>query len=43
MELSRTGRIALARGDRGIREKSGLRVAKAVGAEEASEWTGGGV
>ena len=43
VELSRTGRIALARGDRGIREKSGLRVAKAVGAEDAPEWTGGGV
>jgi acetolactate synthase-1/3 small subunit len=43
VELSRTGRIALARGDRGIREKSGLRVARAVGAEDAPEWTGGGV
>jgi acetolactate synthase-1/3 small subunit len=42
VELSRTGRIALSRGDRGIREKSGLRVAKAAGAED-SEWTGGGV
>jgi acetolactate synthase-1/3 small subunit len=42
VELSRTGRIALSRGDRGIREKGGLRVAKAVGAED-SEWTGGGV
>ena len=43
VELSRTGRIALARGDRGIREKSGLRVARAVGAEDSPEWTGGGV
>ena len=43
VELSRTGRIALARGDRGIREKGGLRMAKAAGAEDASEWTGGGV
>jgi acetolactate synthase-1/3 small subunit len=42
VELSRTGRIALSRGDRGIREKGGLRVAKAVGAED-SEWAGGGV
>jgi acetolactate synthase-1/3 small subunit len=42
VELSRTGRIALSRGDRGIREKSGLRVAKAAGAED-SDWTGGGV
>jgi acetolactate synthase-1/3 small subunit len=42
VELSRTGRIALSRGDRGIREKGGLRVAKAAGAEDA-EWTGGGV
>ena len=39
VELSRTGRIALARGDRGIREKGGLRMAKAAGAEDASEWT----
>jgi acetolactate synthase-1/3 small subunit len=43
VELSRTGRIALARGDRGIREKGGLRVAKAAGAEDASDWEGGGV
>ena len=43
VELSRTGRIALARGDRGIREKGGLRVARAVGAEDSPEWTGGGV
>jgi acetolactate synthase-1/3 small subunit len=40
IELSRTGRIALARGDRGIREKgSRRRVLAAV----ADEWTGGGV
>jgi acetolactate synthase I/III small subunit len=43
VELSRTGRIALARGDRGIREKGGLRVAKAAGAEDQPDWTGGGV
>ena len=43
VELSRTGRIALARGDRGIREKGGLRMAKAAGAEDASDWDGGGV
>jgi acetolactate synthase-1/3 small subunit len=43
VELSRTGRIALARGERGIREKGGLRVAKAAGAEEQPDWDGGGV
>jgi acetolactate synthase-1/3 small subunit len=43
VELSRTGRIALARGDRGIQQKAGLRVAKAAGAEDQPEWTGGGV
>jgi acetolactate synthase-1/3 small subunit len=43
VELSRTGRIALARGDRGIQQKGSLRVARAAGAEEQSEWTGGGV
>jgi acetolactate synthase-1/3 small subunit len=43
VELSRTGRIALARGDRGIQQKGGLRVAKAAGAEDQPEWTGGGV
>ena len=32
VELSRTGRIALSRGDRGIKERV-LRSAKAVGAE----------
>lgn len=40
VELSRTGRIALARGDRGIKERTG-RVRAAAGAVE--EWTGGGV
>jgi acetolactate synthase-1/3 small subunit len=40
IELSRTGRIALARGDRGIREKGKRPRAAAAGAEE---WTGGGV
>jgi acetolactate synthase-1/3 small subunit len=40
VELSRTGRIALARGDRGIRERGGKHKAVAAGAEE---WTGGGV
>jgi acetolactate synthase-1/3 small subunit len=40
IELSRTGRIALARGDRGIREKAKRARAAAVGAEE---WTGGSV
>ncbi len=42
VELSRTGRIALGRGERGIQQK-GLRVAKAAGAEEQPDWTGGGV
>jgi acetolactate synthase-1/3 small subunit len=42
VELSRTGRIALSRGDRGIQQK-GLRVARAVGAEDQPDWTGGGV
>jgi acetolactate synthase-1/3 small subunit len=41
VELARTGRIALTRGDRGIRERS-LKAAKAAGAED-QEWTGGGV
>lgn len=40
VELSRTGRIALARGDRGIRERTTRSKSAAVGAEE---WTGGGV
>ena len=39
-ELSRTGRIALARGDRGIREKSKRARATAAGGEG---WEGGGV
>jgi acetolactate synthase-1/3 small subunit len=42
IELARTGRVALQRGDRGIRERS-LRPAKAAGAEDLPEWTGGGV
>ena len=42
VELSRTGRIALSRGERGIQQK-GLRVAKAAGAEDQPGWTGGGV
>jgi acetolactate synthase I/III small subunit len=42
VELSRTGRIALARGDKGIRER-GLRAAKAAGAEDLADWDGGGV
>jgi acetolactate synthase-1/3 small subunit len=41
VELARTGRIALSRGDRGIRERV-LRTARAAGAEE-TDWTGGGV
>ena len=42
VEVSRTGRIALARGDRGIRERVGGRRLAAVG-DEPPEWTGGGV
>jgi acetolactate synthase I/III small subunit len=41
VELSRTGRIALSRGDRGIRERV-LQSAKAAGAEDVG-WDGGGV
>jgi len=40
IELSRTGRIALARGDRGIREKTRRARAAAAGAED---WGGGSV
>jgi acetolactate synthase-1/3 small subunit len=40
IELSRTGRIALARGDRAIREKGSKRRGLAA---VADEWTGGGV
>jgi acetolactate synthase-1/3 small subunit len=41
VELSRTGRIALSRGDRGIRERVGRKLA--AGAGERPEWTGWGV
>jgi hypothetical protein len=41
VELSRTGRIALSRGDRGIKERV-LKAAKAAGAEDVA-WDGGGV
>ena len=40
VELSRTGRIALARGDRGIREKNKRARSAAAGAED---WAGGSV
>ena len=40
VELSRTGRIALARGDRGIKERS-ARLRSVPGSEQ--EYTGGGV
>jgi acetolactate synthase I/III small subunit len=40
VELSRTGRVALARGDRGIRERA-ARARTAVAGKQ--EWTGGGV
>ena len=42
VELARTGRIALTRGNRNIRERK-LKSAKAVGAEDSGEWDGGGV
>ncbi|MEX0753658.1 MAG: acetolactate synthase small subunit [Actinomycetota bacterium] len=43
VELSRTGRIALTRGDRGIRERV-LRAARVSGEDRSSpDWTGGGV
>jgi acetolactate synthase I/III small subunit len=42
VELARTGRIALSRGDRGIRERV-LRSARAAGDEASTDWTGGGV
>ena len=41
VELARTGRVALARGDRGIRERVQRRLV--AGAEDGAEWTGGGV
>ncbi|MEX2274464.1 MAG: acetolactate synthase small subunit [Actinomycetota bacterium] len=45
VEMSRTGRIALARGDRGIRERVMRPVGsrKASGGEDLPDWTGGGV
>ena len=43
VELSRTGRIALARGDAGIKERGRRMRAAAAGAAGAEEWTGGGV
>jgi acetolactate synthase I/III small subunit len=42
VELARTGRIALVRGDRGIRERV-LRAAGAAGDQAAAAWDGGGV
>jgi acetolactate synthase-1/3 small subunit len=42
VELARTGRIALVRGDRGIRERV-LKAAKAAGAQDRAAWDGGGV
>ena len=43
VELARTGRVALGRGDRGIRERVALKSAKAAGAEDLPDWAGGGV
>jgi acetolactate synthase I/III small subunit len=40
VELARTGRIALARGERGIRERA---LRKVAAGDDAEEWTGGGV
>jgi acetolactate synthase-1/3 small subunit len=40
VELARTGRIALARGEKGIRERS---MKRAVGAEQVEHWSGGSV
>jgi acetolactate synthase-1/3 small subunit len=40
VELARTGRIALARGDKGIRERS---MKRAAGAEQVEHWSGGSV
>jgi acetolactate synthase I/III small subunit len=42
VELARTGRIALTRGDRGIRERA-LKSTRAAGAEDQPDWDGGGV
>ena len=42
VELARTGRVALGRGDRGIRERA-LKAARVAGGEELPDWTGGGV
>jgi acetolactate synthase-1/3 small subunit len=42
VELARTGRIALVRGDRGIRERV-LRAAGAAGDQATAAWDGGGV
>jgi acetolactate synthase I/III small subunit len=42
VELARTGRVALSRGDRGIRERM-LKAARAVGGEDVTDWDGGGV
>ena len=42
VELARTGRIALTRGNRNIRERT-LKSAKVAGGEDAGEWDGGGV
>ena len=42
VELARTGRIALTRGNRGIRERA-LKSTRAAGSEDQPDWTGGGV
>jgi len=43
VELARTGRIALVRGDRGIRERALRSTRRAAGGEDVPEWKGGGV
>ncbi|HEY3264636.1 MAG TPA: acetolactate synthase small subunit [Actinomycetota bacterium] len=43
VELARTGRIALARGDRGIRERTSRRLVAVGNGQEDPDWTGGGV
>jgi acetolactate synthase I/III small subunit len=44
VELARTGRIALARGDRGIRERTGRKLAAVAGNGDGEpQWSGGGV
>jgi acetolactate synthase-1/3 small subunit len=43
VELARTGRVALTRGDRGIRERALRSTQRAASGEGNPDWTGGGV